>query len=111
MGASFVQRGDSIDYTPTATISAGDVVVLGEMVAVAKLDIAANTLGALAVTGVFNFPKATTAGSALTTGTKVYWNATTKVITSDSATGANKFAGMVVADAAATATVVRVRLG
>ena len=72
--AVFVQEGNQIDYTPSADVAAGDVIVLGDLVGVAKQPIAANTPGALAVDGVFDFPKATGAGTAITAGAKVYWD-------------------------------------
>ena len=56
--ATFIQDGKSIDYTPGSAVSAGDVVVQGDLIGIAKLDIAADALGALAVKGVFDFPKA-----------------------------------------------------
>ena len=52
MNARYVQRGDAIDYIPDADVAAGDVVQLGRLVGVAKLDIKAGALGALALTGV-----------------------------------------------------------
>ena len=72
--ANFVHDGKSIDYTPGADVTAGDVVVQNDLVGVAKLDIAANVLGALAVTGVFDLPKAAGVGEAIAAGTKVYWD-------------------------------------
>ena len=57
--ATFVQDGSSIDYTPSADVAAGDVVVQNDLVGIAKQPIAANALGALAVAGVFEVPKAT----------------------------------------------------
>ena len=72
--AQFIHDGNSIDYTPGADVSAGDVVVQGELVGIAKLDIAANTLGALAVAGVFDLPKTAGVGEAITIGSKVYWD-------------------------------------
>jgi len=80
MKAVFVQEGNSIDYTPGADVAAGDVVVQGDLVGVAKLDISAGSLGALAVAGVFSFPKATGAGTAIGGGVNVYWNATAEVV-------------------------------
>ena len=68
MKAIYVQPGNAIDYTPTADVAAGDVVVLGTIIGVASYDIAANTLGALNVSGVFDMPKASgavTAGAAV----------------------------------------------
>ena len=54
MPTEYVQRGESIDYIPAADVAAGDVIVQGELVGVAKKDIKADTLGALAVEGVFD---------------------------------------------------------
>ncbi|MDR1591110.1 MAG: DUF2190 family protein [Puniceicoccales bacterium] len=34
-----MQKGESIDHTPVADVAAGDVVVIGNIVGVAKLDI------------------------------------------------------------------------
>ena len=52
MNARYVQRGDSIDYIPESDVAAGDIVKVGSLVGVAKLDIKAGELGALAVVGV-----------------------------------------------------------
>ena len=56
--AVYIQDGEYIDYTPTSAVAAGDVVVQGEMVGVARTPIAANALGSLAIVGVFEFAKA-----------------------------------------------------
>ncbi len=106
--AQFIHDGKSIDYTPGADVAAGDVVVQNDLLGVAKLDIAANTLGALAVTGVFDVPKATGAGTAIGAGAKVYWNATAKQATT-TATG-NKYLGKTVKAAVDADATVRVRL-
>lgn len=75
MEAQFLQDGLSIDYTPSSAVTAGDVIVEGNLIGIAKTDIAANTLGALAVSGVFRVVKAT--GVTYNKGDLVYWNATT----------------------------------
>lgn len=106
--AIFIHDGNSIDYTPGANVSAGDVVAQGELVGIAKLDIVANALGALAVTGVFDLPKATGASTAITAGAKVYWNATASQATT-TASG-NKYLGKTVRAAADGDATVRVRL-
>jgi predicted RecA/RadA family phage recombinase len=106
--ATFVHDGSSIDYTPSSAVAAGDVVVQADLIGVAKVDIAANALGSLAVVGVFDLPKATSGGSALPAGTTVYWDATNKQATTTS-TG-NKQLGKVVAAAADGDATVRVRL-
>jgi len=105
----FVQAGDSIDYTPGSDVSAGDVVVQGDLVGVAKLDIAANTLGSLAVAGVFDFPKASGDGG-ISAGAKVYWDDASDVATASDGGGANKLIGKAVAAAGDTDTTVRVRM-
>lgn len=74
MQAVFIQEGSSIDYTPTpgSGVSAGDVVINGELVGVAKRDIPANIAGSLATEGVFEIVKA---NEALSFGEDVFWDA------------------------------------
>lgn len=110
MAVQFVQEGSAVDYTPGADVAVGDVVVQGDLVGVAKRPIPAGTLGALSVVGIFEFPKATGAGSAIAVGAKVYWNATTKVATTSDGAGANKFLGKVAKAAADADATVQVRL-
>jgi len=74
MNAVFVQEGRSIDYTPSADVDAGDIVVVGSRAAIAKLDIASGDLGQLALTGVFDVVKAPAVVFAL--GAKVWWDKT-----------------------------------
>jgi predicted RecA/RadA family phage recombinase len=108
--ATYVQHGDSIDHTPGADVAAGDVVVQGELVGIAKTAIAANALGAIAVVGVFDLPKATGVGTAITAGAKAYWDAGNSVATTDDDTGNNKLLGKTIAAAADDDVTVRVRL-
>jgi predicted RecA/RadA family phage recombinase len=105
MNAVFVHEGAQIDYTPTADVAAGEVVVQGDLVGVATQPIKANERGALAVEGVFDFAKAS---GALAVGAIVYWDNTNKVATATS-TG-NKQIGKVVRAAASADTRVRVRM-
>jgi predicted RecA/RadA family phage recombinase len=106
----FIHDGNKIDHTPLADVAAGDVVVQGDLVGIAKLDIPAGSLGALAVTGVFDFPKATISGSAIPTGSKVYWDAADKLATTDSDSGANKYIGKAIRAATDADPTVRIRL-
>jgi len=106
----FVQEGNLIDYTPGAAVAAGDVVVQGDLVGVANIDIPANTLGALAVVGVFDLPKASGVGTAIAVGSIVYWDATAQQATTSSGAGANKELGKTVAAAGDNDATVRVRL-
>jgi predicted RecA/RadA family phage recombinase len=106
--ATFIHDGNSIDYTPGSAVTAGAVVVQGELVGVAKVDIPASTLGALAVAGVFDFPKATGAGTAIAAGANCYWNAGAQQATT-TATG-NKLIGKCVRAAADADATVRIRM-
>ena len=95
--ATFRHEGAAIDYTPGAAVAAGDVVVQGDLIGVANIDIPANTLGALAVEGVFDFPKATGVGTAISAGATVYWDVAEQVAKEDDEIGANKLIGKTVA--------------
>ena len=110
MSATFIHEGNSIDHTPAADVAAGEVVVQGELVGVAKLDIPASTLGSLAVAGVFDFPKATDGGSAIAAGAEVYWDESAGQATTDAAAGANKRIGRSIAAATDGDEAVRVRM-
>lgn len=104
--SAFVCDGLNIDYTPTVAVAAGDVIVLGDLVGVAGRPLATNEPGALAVTGVFDFAKATNV--AYTVGTILYWDDTNNIVTT-TATG-NKQLGKSVRAAATTDPTVRVRM-
>ena len=104
--ATYVHEGRAVDYTPSSAVTAGDVIVQGELVGVAKKDIAANVLGALSIEGVFDFAKSTASTSAITAGAKLYWDAENEVATTT--VGSNKYIGKAVAAAAASASTVRV---
>lgn len=101
--ASYVQGDCLIDYTPSAAVAAGDVVVLNDLVTVAPRAIAANALGAVAVEGVWSMPKAT---GAINQGALVYWDATAGNVTTTSS--GNKRAGKAAAAAASADTSVQV---
>jgi len=104
MGA-YIQDGDLIDYTPATGVAAGDVVQINKLVGVAPRPIAANTLGAVAIEGVFAFPKPTGAGTDYAAGSKVY------LYNNQAVTGSTGVqAGYTVAAAATTDTTVRVTL-
>jgi len=106
--AIFVHNGNAIDYTPTADTPAGAVIVQGELIGITRTPIAANTLGSLAVEGVFDISKATGTGTAIAAGSNCYWNAATSQATT-TATG-NKLIGKSIQAADTDDTTVRVRL-
>lgn len=120
MAASkFVHHGQSIDYTPSADVALGDIVVQESLVGVATRAITANTLGALEVCGVFDMPKATGAGTDIAAGAKVYYKPAAgenpAVITDAADDGGSPatpyvYVGKAVAAATTAAATVRVRL-
>jgi predicted RecA/RadA family phage recombinase len=110
MIAKRIQEGNTLDYTPSVAISAGDVVVQGELVGVSANDIPANELGAIQVDGVFDFPKAAGVSTAITAGANVYWDVAEAVAKTNAESGANKLIGKTVKAAGDADATVRVRL-
>jgi len=108
--AQFIHDGHYIDHTPGSAITAGDVVVQGDLVGIAKGDIAASKPGALAVEGVYDVAKEAGGGVTFSTGDKVYWDDTNDVAVATDGGGANKLMGKAVANAADADATVRVRL-
>jgi predicted RecA/RadA family phage recombinase len=105
--ATFVQRGEAIDYTPTAAVAAGAVVVMGTVgVGVVPVGLAAGEKGSLVVKGVVRHAK--TANQAINQWAKVYWDATNSVFTGTAST--NVLVGYAVATAAAGDATVDVQL-
>lgn len=77
--------GASIDYTPSAAVYGGDVVVQSGIVGVATTDISANAKGSLSVSGLKYVPKTTAAWSV---GLPVHWNSTGDPDSGTAGTGA-----------------------
>ena len=67
----FVAPGETIDFTPTADVVAGQVVVDGLRIGVARDAIAANATGALTVRGEFAIVKV---NGVIGRGVVVYWD-------------------------------------
>lgn len=94
--ASSVQKGDVLDYTPASAVAAGDVVVIGSLVGVAPVAIAANKLGSLAIDGVYSMPCASGATGAQ--GSAINWYATSGVAHASTGVAAGKLAKARLAD-------------
>lgn len=107
---TFVQEGTAIDYAPQIEVPAGAVVVQNDLVGITTRKILASQQGALAVTGVFEFPKATGAGTALDVGIPVYWDVAEQVAKGVSEAGANKLLGKSTRAASDNDTTIRVRM-
>ena len=105
MLARYVQKGDSIDYRPDTAVAAGDVIVIADLIGIARLDIEAHTLGSLAVVGVFDITKAE---GQIPVGESVYWDAEAQKATLVS--GSNHYLGKAILAADAEAETVRVLL-
>jgi predicted RecA/RadA family phage recombinase len=104
--------GSTIDYTPSSAVTAGDVVIVGDIVGVASGDIAANAKGSLDVEGVFDLPKTS---AVFAVGDNVYWSATGTPVTGTAGSGAasletGKFAGVAVEAAITGASYVLTKL-
>jgi predicted RecA/RadA family phage recombinase len=109
MGATFRFNGDEIPYTPSgADVSAGDVIVAGEFVAVAKNDIADGVEGVLSVAGIYEVNVLATVD--FTAGQIVYWDVSEGEATDVDDTGTNKQMGIATAANASTGANVFVRL-
>ena len=104
MQARFIHDGKSVDFFPTSDIPAGTVVILGSLVGITKLDVKSNTLGAVAVGGVYDVEKTNVA---VPLGSKVYWDDTVKKANLTATT----LLGVAVLEAAAEDETVRIRLG
>lgn len=113
--ATFVKDPGTINYTPVGAVSAGDVVVQGLILGIAKTDIAAGALGALAVEGEFDVVKKT---GAIVMGAVVFWDADGSPVSGTASSGAaspsrsagDLIMGHAVSAAASGDTTVRVRL-
>lgn len=105
MQARYVHNGNAIDYMPTTAVAAGQIIAFGDMIGIARLDIPANTLGALAVTGVYDVVKG---DAAFNPGDAVYWNAV-DFIAVTAGTG-NPLLGRAVVASSSSDPTVRVKL-
>lgn len=92
---TYRQQGDIINYTPSVAMTAGEIVVEGELVGAAVTDIAANAEGALRIAGVINAPKLST--DVVVIGNILYWDDGNTRMTTTAST--HKVIGIAVEDA------------
>lgn len=109
MASNFIQPGHVMDWTNStdADVKSGDVVVLGERIGIAAVDIAVGDQGAVKVTGVWVLPKS---NAAYTQGQEPFWNPATGKVVAATAEGAVS-AGYVWDNAEAGDTVVHIKIG
>ncbi|MBA2480461.1 MAG: DUF2190 family protein [Planctomycetes bacterium] len=112
MSATFIHDGCYLDFTPPADVLAGTVVVLADAVGITRRPIPAGTLGALAMEGVFDVPRAP--GGVINQGTRLYWDAATQRVTLNAVDPitalANPALGICALTSPDTAVSIRVRL-
>jgi len=106
MTSKYKQPGDVIDYTATAAIASGDVVVIGTKVGVALGAIANGSVGSVQVVGVFTLAKKS--ADVVAQGAALYWDAANKYLTVTSS--GNTLAGYAFNAAAAGIAVADVKL-
>ena len=102
MQAEYIERGETIYFTPETDTNAGDIVVIGgKRVAIAATNILAGTGGVAHTVGVFAMPKG---AEAIAQGAEVYWDGTA------CATAGDTLAGYAFADATEKDETVAVKL-
>lgn len=72
--ATLVRDGKTINYTPSAAVSEGDIVIVGPYIGVATRPIAASAQGALMLEGEFRIDKDGTTGPVFAVGDLVDWD-------------------------------------
>jgi predicted RecA/RadA family phage recombinase len=95
-----------MDYTPIGAVAAGDVVVIGRAVAIAREPIAAGELGSVGVEGVYRVPKV--AQQAVGKGGWLWWDTSANAATTSAAKDLSM--GYAVAAAGASDATVLVKL-
>ncbi|MFC6688651.1 DUF2190 family protein [Jhaorihella thermophila] len=81
---NYIAAGTTLTITAAADITSGEGVLVGALFGVAVTDIATGEAGEIALTGVYELPKAPS--QAWTQGGRVYWDDTAKQCTT-AATG------------------------
>lgn len=104
--AAYIQKGETIDIKATADTNAEDVVVLGNKAGVAACSGKNGELIAVAVEGVYKFPKE---AEAVSVGDDLYYDASAEKVTKTSGEGKAKV-GFAVSDASTSDSEVAVKL-
>lgn len=102
---NFIQKGNTMTFTAGATITAGQLVLVGVLVGVALNDAASGEECEMAISGVFEVGKVS---GAIGIGVAVYYNASEGKATTTVST--NKQIGWCWVEAASDDTTVKVRL-
>ena len=101
---NYIQNGDYIDVAaPTGGVKSGEVVIIGKLIGVAVTDAAVSAPVSIAMTGVFDLPKA--GATVFAVGDYVYFDED-KCVTDDT----KPLIGVAVNAPATNAVLVKVRL-
>jgi predicted RecA/RadA family phage recombinase len=104
---NFIAEGAVLTLTPAAAVASGTGYLFGAaLFGVAVADVAASTPGPFITEGVVNIAKPS--ALAIVTGTRLYWDATNKVVNATST--AQQHVGIAVADAANPSDTVKMKL-
>ena len=107
--ANYLSEGCSIDWTPTAAVTAGEVVQITDgRAAFAPTAIAAGVKGAVRVSGIADLAK--TASMVIVKGSRLYWDASASKVHLLQVSSTDFFVGVAQEDAVAAATTVEVAL-
>lgn len=105
--ATYVQRGDNIDYTPTKKIAYMEVVPLAARIGVALSEIPKGEMGSVTLVGAFRLPATT---GEIEIGAEVYWDKSDNAIVAAASTDTVR-AGYAIAPKEQADTVALVRIG
>lgn len=105
---AFISQGKYLGYANAGqtTISAGDVVFIGDICGIANVDIPAGGTGTVYITGLCRFPAKSTDN--ITVGSDLYWDAVNKEVTLTAADGT--LVGVAISAAGDGVTAVRAAL-
>ena len=87
----FNVEGKSMEHVASGAVTAGDVLLIGEKIVVAKHDIADTETGTVATQGVFDFK--VDGATAFAQGVKVFYDVADDEATEDDDTGTNRLIG------------------
>jgi predicted RecA/RadA family phage recombinase len=106
---NFVQKGRNITVPAPDDIESGEVVVIDSLVGVAAGAADSGEDLDIVTEGVFELPKVET--DAFSVGTTVYYDASSKLVTTDDDSGANALIGVAVTAAGNPSATVNVKIG
>ena len=105
---NFIKEGDTLSLTPSAAVASGVGFLFGtSLFGVAQNDVASGVQGEFLTEGVVEIGK--TSALAITTGDRLFWDATNKVVNKTSTS--QQCVGIAVSDAANPSATVQMKLG